>query len=195
MTDEVTVVDAKLDKLMTAYLENALTLQEYQNTKNKLVTEKHVLNDKLTSLARVSTSRFEPMIKFFNDCKQAEIMAKSDDRPNSVNFSKRSVRTHSSATAPSSLLPAHPSPSPLNSQKRQGKCGRRGRRGLGRNAVPSSTFCDTFAFFGRPCVFCDFAERKGFELLIPFRTYNLSRDAHSTAMGPLRGLHPSTLFS
>ncbi len=28
---EVTAVDAKLDKLMTAYLENALTLEEYQD--------------------------------------------------------------------------------------------------------------------------------------------------------------------
>jgi DNA invertase Pin-like site-specific DNA recombinase len=79
VTDEVAAVDMKLDKLMTAYLENALTLSEYQNAKNKLVTEKHILNDKLTSLARVSTSRFEPVVNFFQDCKQSGIVAKSDD--------------------------------------------------------------------------------------------------------------------
>jgi hypothetical protein len=79
VTDEITVIDAKLDKLMTAYLENALTLPEYQNAKNKLVTEKHALNDKLASLERVSTIRFEPVINFFNDCKQAAILAMSSD--------------------------------------------------------------------------------------------------------------------
>jgi DNA invertase Pin-like site-specific DNA recombinase len=79
VSGEITVIDSKLDKLMTAYLEDALTLPEYQNSKNRLVSEKHMLNDKLTSLARVSTSRFEPMINFFNDCKQANIVADSND--------------------------------------------------------------------------------------------------------------------
>ena len=79
VTDDISMIDVKLDKLMTAYLENVLTLPEYQNAKNKLVTEKHTLNDKLASLARVSTIRFEPVINFFNDCKQAAILAKSDD--------------------------------------------------------------------------------------------------------------------
>ena len=78
-TDEIAILDTKLDKLMTAYLENALTLSEYQNAKNKLVTDKHALNDKLASLAQISTIRFEPVINFFNDCKQAAILAKSDD--------------------------------------------------------------------------------------------------------------------
>jgi DNA invertase Pin-like site-specific DNA recombinase len=79
VTDEIAAIDSKLDKLMTAYLENALTLPEYQNVKNKLVTEKHSLNDKLASLAHASMSRFEPVVNFFQDCKQAAIVAKSDD--------------------------------------------------------------------------------------------------------------------
>ena len=82
-TDKVSIeileIDAKLDKLMTAYLENALTLPEYQETKNKLVTEKLTLKNKLASLTRVSTTRFEPVINFLNDCKQAAIVAKSSD--------------------------------------------------------------------------------------------------------------------
>ncbi|MEI6304666.1 MAG: recombinase family protein [Candidatus Taylorbacteria bacterium] len=79
INDEIIVVDAKLDKLMTAYLENALTLPEYQNAKNKLVVEKHALTDKLASLGRTSAIRFEPVINFLNDCKQAAILAESDD--------------------------------------------------------------------------------------------------------------------
>ena len=38
--DEVAAIDEKLDKLMTAYLENALSLAEYQTAKNKLVNQK-----------------------------------------------------------------------------------------------------------------------------------------------------------
>ncbi len=76
---EIATVDAKLDKLMTAYLENAITLSEYQETKNKLTIEKCVLKDKLTTFERSATIRFEPVIKFFNDCKQAAILAESSD--------------------------------------------------------------------------------------------------------------------
>ena len=76
---EALVIDAKLEKLMTAYLENALTLEEYQTTKNRLVTEKQVLKEKLEAFGRNSTNRFEPVINFLNDCKQAAILAESSD--------------------------------------------------------------------------------------------------------------------
>ena len=72
-------IDVKLDKLMTAYLENALTLAEYQSAKNKLITEKQVLKDKLEAFGRNSTNRFEPVINFLKDCKEADILAKSTD--------------------------------------------------------------------------------------------------------------------
>ena len=76
---EALAIDAKLDKLMNAYLENALTLEEYQTAKNKLITGKQVLKDKLEAFGRNSINRFEPVINFLNDCKQASILAKSDD--------------------------------------------------------------------------------------------------------------------
>ena len=79
VNDDSTTVDVKLDKLMTAYLENALTLEEYQTAKNKLISEKQILKDKLASFGQVSTSRFEPVINFLNDCKQATILAESSD--------------------------------------------------------------------------------------------------------------------
>ena len=79
VNDEIIVVDAKLDKLMTAYLENALTLPEYQNAKNKLVIEKHALTDKLASLERTSTIRFEPVKNFLEMSKQAKIVADEGD--------------------------------------------------------------------------------------------------------------------
>ncbi len=79
VNEEIVAVDSKLDKLMTAYLENALTLEEYQTAKNKLVSEKQTLKDKLTAFNRNSTNQFEPVMNFLNDCKQAGILAQSDD--------------------------------------------------------------------------------------------------------------------
>ena len=76
---EALAIDTKLEKLMTAYLENALTLEEYQLAKNKLMTEKQILKDKLEAFGRNSTNRFEPVINFLNDCKQASILANSTD--------------------------------------------------------------------------------------------------------------------
>ncbi|MDE2233850.1 MAG: recombinase family protein, partial [Patescibacteria group bacterium] len=77
---EITAIDSKLEKLMAAYLENALTLGEYQTAKNKLVSEKQALKDKLAAFERMSADRFEPVVEFIKDCKQAGILAKSDDK-------------------------------------------------------------------------------------------------------------------
>ena len=79
VSDEALAINAKLEKLMTAYLGNALTLEEYQTTKNKLVTEKQVLKDKITAFGKVSNDRFEPVINFLKDCKEASILAESTD--------------------------------------------------------------------------------------------------------------------
>ncbi len=64
---------------MTAYLENAVTLEEYQISKNKLITEKQVLKEKLEAFGRNSSNRFEPVINFLKDCKEASILAESND--------------------------------------------------------------------------------------------------------------------
>ena len=50
-----------------------------------------------------------------------------------------------------------------NSQKRQQRCGRGGRGVSGGNSAPPSTFCDSFAFFGRFCVSCEIAAGQGLE--------------------------------
>src|SRR3989339_2127825 len=52
--NELSKLDEKLEKLMTAYLENVLSLQEYQEAKNILVNQKQVLKDKIVSFERKS---------------------------------------------------------------------------------------------------------------------------------------------
>ena len=44
---------------MNAYLENALSLEEYRDSKNKLVSQKQLLKEKLSSFEKKSNNRFE----------------------------------------------------------------------------------------------------------------------------------------
>ncbi|MCK5320763.1 hypothetical protein KAJ61_05245, partial [Candidatus Parcubacteria bacterium] len=73
--NELSKLDEKLEKLMTAYLENALNLYEYRKSKNILVNQKQVLKDKISSFERKSNNRFELAINFIKTSKQAKIIA------------------------------------------------------------------------------------------------------------------------
>ena len=72
---ELSKLDEKLEKLMTAYLENVLSLAEYQESKNILVNQKQILKDKISSFERKSNNRFELAINFIKTSKQAKIIA------------------------------------------------------------------------------------------------------------------------
>ena len=78
---ELSKLDEKLEKLMTAYLENVLNLQEYQEAKNILVNRKQVLKDKIVSFERKSNNRFELSINFIKTSKQAKIIALQEPSP------------------------------------------------------------------------------------------------------------------
>ena len=49
---------------MIAYLENALSLDEYRDMKNKLVNEKQLLKEKLSAFEQKANNRFELTEKF-----------------------------------------------------------------------------------------------------------------------------------
>ncbi|PIW96447.1 hypothetical protein COZ83_00750, partial [Candidatus Kaiserbacteria bacterium CG_4_8_14_3_um_filter_50_23] len=57
--DEISLLDSKIEKLMNAYLENALSLDEYRESKNKLVSSKQLLKEKLSAFEKKSHNRFE----------------------------------------------------------------------------------------------------------------------------------------
>jgi DNA invertase Pin-like site-specific DNA recombinase len=86
---EILVIDEKLERLMSGYLENAILLEEYQKNKNKLVCEKQVLKDKLNGFEQKSNNWFEPAIKFVNECKYAVILAKSENFEEKRDFFKK----------------------------------------------------------------------------------------------------------
>jgi DNA invertase Pin-like site-specific DNA recombinase/ElaB/YqjD/DUF883 family membrane-anchored ribosome-binding protein len=86
---EIKEIDEKLEKLMNAYLENALTLDEYREVKNKLVNQKQLLKDKLTAFEQKSNNRFELAAKFINTVKQAEIIALQENPEQGRDFLKK----------------------------------------------------------------------------------------------------------
>ena len=61
---DISLLDSKIEKLMNAYLENALSLDEYRDVKNKLVNEKQLLKEKLSAFEQKANNRFELTEKF-----------------------------------------------------------------------------------------------------------------------------------
>jgi len=83
---EIIVIDGKLERLTSAYLENALTLEEYQKIKNKLIEEKQALKNKKASFEQKRNNWFEPAIGFLKELKYKEILAKSRNLENLKDF-------------------------------------------------------------------------------------------------------------
>ena len=89
LKNELSKLDEKLEKLMTAYLENVLSLTEYQEAKNVLVNQKQVLKDKIVSFERESNNRFELSINFIKASKQAKIIALQENPERIRDFLKK----------------------------------------------------------------------------------------------------------
>ncbi len=86
---ELSKLDEKLEKLMNAYLESALNLDEYRKAKNILVNQKQVLKDKIVSFERKSNNRFELAINFIKTSKQAKIIALQENPEGIRDFLKK----------------------------------------------------------------------------------------------------------
>ena len=61
---EISLLDSKIEKLMSAYLESALSLEEYREAKNKLVNQNQLLKEKLSAFEQKANNRFELTEKF-----------------------------------------------------------------------------------------------------------------------------------
>ncbi|MBI1820049.1 MAG: recombinase family protein, partial [Nitrospirae bacterium] len=61
---DISILDAKIEKLMNAYLESALSLEEYRDAKSALVVSKQLLKDKLSAFEQKANNRFELTEKF-----------------------------------------------------------------------------------------------------------------------------------
>ncbi len=65
--DEIFSIEKKIEKLMTLYLDNSLSLEEYRETKNQLVNQKQLFKEKLSSFEQKTNNRFELTEKFLKD--------------------------------------------------------------------------------------------------------------------------------
>ena len=82
--DEISLLDSKIEKLMSAYLESALTLDEYREMKSKLVNEKQLLKEKLSSFEQKANNRFELTERFLKiNISNAEL---ANERTNQENL-------------------------------------------------------------------------------------------------------------
>ncbi len=61
---DISLLEIKIEKLMTAYLESALSLEEYRDAKNALVAAKQLLKEKLSAFEQKANNRFELTEKF-----------------------------------------------------------------------------------------------------------------------------------
>ena len=87
--EEIKEIDEKLEKLMNAYLENVLSLEEYREAKNKLINQKQLLKDKLTVFEQKSNNRFELAARFINSVKQSKIITLQENPEQGRDFLKK----------------------------------------------------------------------------------------------------------
>jgi site-specific DNA recombinase len=70
-------IQAKLDRLTDLYIQQAVGLDEYKPMRANYVGEKQHAKDELAALEAEPSKRFEPMIRFISDAKNAGILATS----------------------------------------------------------------------------------------------------------------------
>ncbi len=89
LNEEMIMIDIKLEKIMSAYLENALDIEEYRNIKNKLINQKQLLKDKLLSFEQKGNNWFELVANFINSIKQSNINILQENPEQSRDFLKK----------------------------------------------------------------------------------------------------------
>ena len=66
-------IDQKIDRLMTAYTSDVLTLDEFRNAKSILVTQRQEFKEKQKAAEANRVSRFEPVIGFVRSLQEASL--------------------------------------------------------------------------------------------------------------------------
>ena len=85
----LSAIQAKLDRLLDAHLDGAVTREEYLGRKEKLLREKAAVNDRLAEIGRNGNHWLEPLESFVNAAHQAQIVASGHDLESLKDFLKR----------------------------------------------------------------------------------------------------------
>jgi site-specific DNA recombinase len=89
MRARIAGVTAKLDRLMTAYLEQTLTLDEYKLAKNELIADRKGLEQQAIQIEKHRLSWFEPAIRLINRSKQATFLLENENPTDSLEFFRK----------------------------------------------------------------------------------------------------------
>ena len=81
--------DAKLKRLSDAYLEEALSLAEYRELKNKQVEEKAALQEQTKRFEGEGENRLEPLTRFVKSLQEATLLASTDHSVEKVKLLKK----------------------------------------------------------------------------------------------------------
>ncbi len=73
--DQIAQTDQRLQRLMNLYLDNAVSVEEYRQSKNTLVVERHKLVEHRISLGRQASGRFEHLRTLVKACRSATSIA------------------------------------------------------------------------------------------------------------------------
>ena len=76
---DVKAIDTKLDRLLDAHLEGVLVRSEYVAKKDRLLSDKLTLDQRITEIEHVGSDWLEPMKQFLLDNKQAKTVASRGD--------------------------------------------------------------------------------------------------------------------
>ena len=85
----LSAIQARLDRLLDAHLDGAVTREEYLGRKEKLLHEKAAVTDRLAEIERNGNHWLEPLENFINAAHQAQIVAGGHDLESLKDFLKR----------------------------------------------------------------------------------------------------------
>ncbi len=168
MRSRINEIDQKQERLMQAYLDKALSLEEFRLGKAKLVEEKQELKDNLTGLEDRQGSWFEPAIRFVKASKQAVFLAESGSDEEKRDFLQKHGSNLKIQDRHLSVVPRKPWELVVD----QGPFAHD-------NAALSSSAASCL---GEISPHLNLAEEVRFELTRPLRAYRFSRPAHSTTL-------------
>src|SRR5262249_6413841 len=81
--------DEKLQRLTAAYLDQAMSIAEYKEHRNKLIEEKTTLKQELAQVEKNAAGWFEPAGCFLKSLSEATLIAAGDDQAKKRDFLRK----------------------------------------------------------------------------------------------------------
>ena len=94
LKEQLSQIEAKLQKLLDVYLEDALTQKEYAAKKNMFVSQKVALNEKITDFEQKGLSWLEPAREFILSLNQATKLIEENNLSEMTTFLKNIGSNH-----------------------------------------------------------------------------------------------------